>query len=501
MIMAKPGVDIKRVFSVSDIVHTRPKEQVCIDLGGNHLKLARVVVHANKKELVGVIHRDVTGLSEEDIPKAVKAAMENLKANEPEVVVAIPAHLVITKNIEIPSTDPREIMAIVNLQASRHTPYSREEIIVDYIHVGTYKQTYSRILLLIASREVIRRQFLVVEKAGFKCVGVLFAPEAIAATLDKFLKLSSHDVPVASLHVDESSTDFMIIFKDKPTFIRSIPVGTQHFFEEKVRYRAKFVEEVRGSLESYEGESVGKAPHMLVLTGAVEATDGLDAMLVEATRIPVHAVPYFQASAFPDDIASKIASVRHLSFLNAIACAMAVPPPKVSLVPEEIKLRKNIEDRGRELIKTGIFTLSIALVVSMTFISKIHFKSLFLQNLKAKYAAVGEEAAKLEKTFGRATTVANYLSVRGYSLEVLADLITLAPYDLELADIRYDAQGKFSLGGTADSMSVVFAFVDKIEKSPYFKDVKTKYTTKRKAGKRDVVDFEIGATLEKKKDG
>ena len=492
---------MKKVFAVPDILHARPKEQVGVDLGGNHLKFARVIIHANKRELANVAHRDVKGLSDEDISKAVKTTVEEMRAHEPEVVVTIPAHLVITKNIEIPSTDPREIMAIVNLQASRHTPYSREEIIVDYIHVGTYKQTYSRILLLIASREVIKRQFLIVEKAGFKCAGVLFAPEAIAATLDKFLKLSSHDVPIGSLHVDESSTDFMIIFKDKPVFIRSIPVGTQHFFEEKERYHLKFVDEVRGSLEAYESESIGKAPHMLVLTGAVEATEGLDTMLAETARVPVHAVPYFRAAIFPDEIARKISSVRHLSFLNAIASTTAMPPPKVSLIPEEIRMRKDIEERGRELIKTGIFILSIALVVSMIFISKIYIKSLFLENLKAKYAAVTAEAGKLEKSFGRATTVANYLSTRGYSLEVLSDLVTLAPYDLELADIRYDALGKFSLGGTADSMSVVFAFVDKMEKSPYFKDVKTKYTTKRKAGKRDLVDFEIGATLEKKTDG
>ncbi len=499
--MAQPVIDIKAVLSVPKVLHAHPKEQIGIDLGGNHLKFARVIIHANKKELVGVAHRDVTGMSEEDVSRAVKTTIEEMKANDPEIVVTIPAHLVITKNIEIPSTDPREIMAIVNLQASRHTPYSREEIIVDYIHVGTYKQTYSRILLLIASREVIKRQFLIVEKAGFKCAGVFFAPEAIAATLDKFLKLSSRDVPIGSLHVDENSTDFMILFKDKPTFIRSIPVGTQHFFEEKERYHLKFVDEVRGSLEAYESESIGKVPHMLVLTGAVESTEGLDTMLAQTANIPVHAVPYFRSAVFPDDIAQKIAAIRHLSFLNVIASVTAVPSPKVSLIPEEIRMRKNIEERGRELIKAGIFTLSIALVLSMIFVSKIYFKSLFLQNLKMKYATVGEEAAKLEKSFGRATTVANYLSTRGYSLEVLADLVTLAPSDLELGDIRYESQGKFSLGGTAESMSVVFAFVDKLEKSSYFKDVKTKYTTKRKAGKRDLVDFEIVATLEKKVNG
>ena len=46
-------------------------------------------------------------------------------------------------------------------------------------------------------------------------------------------------------------------------------------------------------------------------------------------------------------------------------------------------------------------------------------------------------------------------------------------------------------------MSIVFAFVDSLEKSSYFKDVKTRYTTKRKDGTRDVTDFEINCLLEK----
>ena len=72
--MTKPVIDIKKFFTVPDIVHARPQEQVGIDLGGNHLKLARVIVQANKRELVDVVHRDITGLSEEDISRALKSA-------------------------------------------------------------------------------------------------------------------------------------------------------------------------------------------------------------------------------------------------------------------------------------------------------------------------------------------------------------------------------------------------------------------------------------------
>jgi Tfp pilus assembly protein PilN len=71
------------------------------------------------------------------------------------------------------------------------------------------------------------------------------------------------------------------------------------------------------------------------------------------------------------------------------------------------------------------------------------------------------------------------------------------PLDLKLTDVKFDEQGRFSVRGTADTMSTVFSFVEYMEKSKYFKDVKTKYTTKRKEETKDVADFEINSLLEK----
>jgi Tfp pilus assembly protein PilN len=129
-------------------------------------------------------------------------------------------------------------------------------------------------------------------------------------------------------------------------------------------------------------------------------------------------------------------------------------------------------------------------------ISNIYFKSAYLRKLDAEYQTVNKEAQKLEGDFTKISLIKNYLSKRGYSLDVLAELYTVIPQDLELADIRFDGQGKFSIKGTAESMSTVFSFVDNMEKSKYFKDVKTRYTTKRKDGLKDVADFEIVSSLE-----
>ncbi|MBI5150934.1 MAG: pilus assembly protein PilM [Candidatus Omnitrophica bacterium] len=476
------------------------REQVGIDLSGNHLKLARAAVSANRKELVRIASRDISGLSDEDIAKAVRASYGVLEAQSPEIILTMPAHLVITKNIEIPSTDPGEIREIVNLQAGRHTPYSREDIIVDYIDIGVYKQSYTRILLVIAARNVVKRQFMILERAGLKCEKVLFAPEAMAAILGRFVRMDSREVPLASIHIDEGFTDFMVISNERPAFIRSIPVGVQHLAEEAEKYQIKFIEEVKGSLEAYEGESIGKAPAMLIVTGAEQGTSGLESLLADTLRMSVKTVSYFKTPFFPEETAQKASSAKNLSFLNVVAPLVATAEMRVNLTPEELRLRKSLEERGHDLLKAGILVLSLSVLLSLILVSKVYFKSAFLKNLRAKYGHVGEEAKDLEERFSRMMTVANYFSSRGYSVEVLTELSKVTPMNLQLGDIRYEFQGKFALSGTADSMSTVFSFVELLEKSRYFKDVKTKYTTKRREGKKELVDFEIAATLEKQTD-
>ena len=46
------------------------------------------------------------------------------------VICTIPANAATAKNIEVPSIDPEEIKSIINLQASHHTPYSKEEVLI-----------------------------------------------------------------------------------------------------------------------------------------------------------------------------------------------------------------------------------------------------------------------------------------------------------------------------------------------------------------------------------
>ena len=490
-------INLKKFNTLSGIGN---RELVGIDFSTNTLKLAHIKISPQKKEVVNLLSRNIGGLSDEDIPKLLLASFNELKSKSPHIMNIIPSHLVITKNIEIPSTDPEEIREIISLQAGRHTPYSREEIIVDYIDIGTFKYSYTKVLLVIVTRNVVKRQFEILDKAGIKLDKTLFAPEALAWSASRMLRLETQGLPVNVIHIDESFTDFTIIFRNKVVFIRSIPIGAQHIIDEREKYQMKFAEELKKSLESYQSEDIERMPNMLILTGATEEMGNLSNILNDILHLPVRLVSYSGNASISERALKVISEAKQLSFLNLIAPLLDWQELKVDLIPEEIKLKKSLQERGKDLVKTGIFVLAAFVLIFFILISKIYFKNAYLKNLNTRYQALSLEAQKLDKDFSKISLIRNYLSNRGYSLEVLVELYNLAPLELELNDIRFDIQGKFNIRGTAESMSTVYSFVDNMEKSKYFKAVKIKYTTNRKDGKRDVTDFEIACLLERESD-
>ena len=475
-------------------------ELVAIDFSANSLNIVQVRVSLNKREVVNLFNRTISSLSDEDIVKMLKGVFLERKPKAAKIVSIIPSHLAITKNIEIPSADPREIREIISLQAGRHTPYSREEIIIDHIEIGTYKNSYTKILLVIVARNIVKRQYEILDRAGLKLEKVFFAPEALAWAVSKMLKIESDSAPLNIIHIDEGLTDFMVMFKKKPVFVRSISIGIQHLAQEREKYQLRLAEELKKSLEAYQSEGIGEGPSRVIITGAIEEMGGLEAVLAETLLLPVRLMPYFNNLSISAEAFKAASSARRVSFLNLIAPLLGYDELKVDLVPEEIKLRKALEERGRDLIKTGIFSLSLFVLVFFILLSEIFFKSAYLKRLNARYQPLIVQAQKLDEDNTRITTIRHYLENRGYSLEALTELYKITPLEIELNDIRQDERGKFSLKGTAQTMSTAYTFVEIMEKSKYFKDVKNTYATKRRDGLKEVADFELKAALERESD-
>ena len=473
-------------------------DSIGISLTSTTLKLVHIQSGFNKIEVSHIASHTVTAMAEGDIAKLLAASFNEMKTRHAQAITIIPSHAVITKNIEIPSTDPREIREIINLQAGRHTPYSREEIIVDYIELGTYKGSYTKILLVIVTAASVKKLLDIIAKAGIKQERVVFAMEGIACFAQKFLQIDSTHNPVTLIHVDESFTDFAVIFRHKPVFLRSIPLGAQHIAGEKEKYEAQFVEELKKSLEAYQSEDIERIPQTIVLAGAVDELSGWEAILEATFHYPVKRIPSFKNIAIAPAAFHKVSSLPHrVSFIDVIAPLVAQAETKVELIPDDIKVRFALEARGRELMKTGVLTFAAFILIFFLMLSMLYFKSSDLKKLDMKYHAFTQEAAALKKDFDKNNLIESYVKNHGYSVELLTGLYELVPLEVALQDIRFEKQGKLQLRGIAESMSAVFLLSDTLKKSKYFTDIRIGSTSRRKEDAKDVTDFEITASFGK----
>lgn len=472
------------------------REVVGVSFSSNNLKISHIKLSPNKKEVVNLLSLDITSLTDTDIAKQIQTAIGALRGKAVEVIDIIPTPSLITKNIEIPSVEKKEIREILNLQAGRHTPYSREEIIVDYVEIGTYKNSYTKVLLVIIARSVVRRHYEILERAGFRLKRAVLSCEGVALSVSRTFRLENETVPVNILHVDEYATDFSIVLKNKVIFIRSIPIGTVQLKGEKESYEVKFIDELKRSLEAYLGGDIEISPNMLILTGAEEEIKEIEDLLNRTMHLPIKTLPYANIFNISELARGAIFKTRQISFFDAIAPILNAQEMKVDLIPEEARVRRSIEERGKDLLMSGIYVLTFLVMVFFLLASKIYFKGAQLHKLESRYASVNQEAKKLEKDLSRIGLVKNYLNNRGYSLEILAQLHALLAETVQISELRYEGD-KISIKGTAEAMSSVFSFVDNLEKSDYFKDVKTRYTAKRKDGYKDVTDFEIVALTER----
>lgn len=486
--MFKSGMKKIGIFS-----QMAERDLIAIDLSGESLKLAQVKVSHGKKEITNLINRDIRNLSDNQLIELIKSLFKEMKIKKPPYLIdVIPASLAILKNIEIPSRDPQEIDEIVNLQAGRLTPYSRTEIVVDYINLGTYRQNYSKLLLIIVTRNTIKRHLDILEGTGIKVELIGLSSEASCHLLHKFLKFEPKEAISAFIHLDSYFTDFSIALEGKVMFIRSIPIGVVHLVAEREQAQNRFVEEVKKSLETYQSEDIDKSPTSLILTGATEGLKSLELLLNNTLHIPTKSLPYleyFPLSSQAQQTASLLTA--RTSFLNVMSPLITLETVRLNLLPEEIKLHRSFEKRAKEVVKSGILVLSVFVLIYLIFIGRIYLKSTYLKILNSKYPPLEEEARKLEKDFDHIQLRKKYLSQRGYSLEVLSELYSAIPLEMRISEIKFDEEKRFSIKGTALTTAVVFSFIDKMEESVYFQDIKTRYTTKRKEGKRDVTDFEI----------
>lgn len=475
----------------------KDKEYVGVSLTDDCLKIAHLKTTSTEKRVHGVVKKDVQGVPPEELSKVVRSLLAEIGLNKPVAISVLSSSTVTTKNIEVPSIDPTEIKSIIDLQAGRHTPYSREEILIGYITIGVFQRNYTKVLLVIVNRDQILKQVTMMMQAGIRVEKVVFAPEATAIFYSQILKIKEDDKPVGIIDISNASTDFIVAWNKTIVTSRSIPVGLNQLIKEGQPAQDKLLAELMQSVEVYQSEDIGQPPSQYILTGDDVKLQELQPLLQDKLKTSVTLMPYLDQITAAQPVMLKLVSeYNDDSFLNVIASGTMLDQMRLDLTPEEIRSQRAIEEKGKQIIALGIYGLVMLALVCAIFFSKIYFRSIYLDKLKADYDVKQKVVKTLDHISQKTQIIKDYTDERLVTLDIVKALYDLIPEEMYLQSINFEDDGTIDIQGVSESMSRVFNLVTALEDSDLFKNVKTKSTTTKQERGKDVAAFELVFRLE-----
>ncbi len=467
------------------------KRYLSFSLNETIIKLAQVTSSGVVEK---VARASAADSSVESLGSSLKTLLNGFD-RKASVVCVIPASIATSKTIEVPSADPQEIRSIINLQASRHTPYSREEVLIGYINLGAGAANHTKILLVIVHRNVIKDRLNVLEKVSLNPDKILFVPEGIGRLYSKGLALKRESAPVGVIDVALTSVNFLAVARGSVVFSRSIPIGVKQLVDSQESVN-KLLEEINKSMAAYNSEDAVTPIESFVLTTDSDVVKNLPPSLIETLKTDVRFSPYvnfINAGSVKNKLLVDFADD---SFLDVIASVTTIGKHEVNLMPEEMVIKKNVEKQSQEAIKTVAAAFIILVLLGASMMSKIYFKESFLnRNLKEKYASQSQEVSQLQERLNKLNIVKGYLQERMVSLDIIRELYRVTPSQIYLNTISVDEDGSLTMSGISDSLSRVFSYVKTLSDSPMFKNVKTKSTATKKDNGKDVAAFELNLQL------
>jgi len=347
---------------------------IAIDLDGSTLRAVQTAPRGDSFSVSRIFAEALELPPEADrndpavIGRAIGATLERARIKTGPVVMGIPRHMVVLRNLSLPAIeDERELASMVHFQIAKDLPFRFEEAIIDFTlrrHVPDASGEADKVELLVAAvkRDVVDFYRRAAAEAKLKLVGLGWLSYANARCLAACRVTEGNDgAALVSLRPDEATVD--IIERDSLLFSRGVPIkfhaeplppieGSEPPpAEEPTTYADAATIEVVRSLHSYGGMEPHVNVSRLVVTGAT----GHEAAVVEAlqNRLNIAASVLDPATAL--DLPNE-AREHATGAISAIGLALSAGDadglPFDFLNPKRPPVRRNVR-RIRMLIGTA----------------------------------------------------------------------------------------------------------------------------------------------------
>jgi len=462
---------------------------VVVEIGSDWLKmiqaentragLALSRVHLERFETIGSA-----------LARGISAACRKQRFARIPVLACLPRQMANIRVIDLPSRQPAEIVDMVDLQAAKQTPYSREEIVFDYRIAGGAREGYTRVMLAIVQRSILRQRFSLLEEAGLEVDRMSISTEGVF-NWARIELLRGESGAVAVLDVDSFYADFTVMAGQDLLFTRGILVGANQLLNSFEMSKQKLARELRLCMETWRGENPGMAVERLVLSGAAPGIPELEEYLSQSLNVAVEVRDSLaNVRLAPSNPAAGASASRSISLTPLIGMSAAPERLEFNLVPDAVRIRRTLLAKARSLTALGMLLMTTMITFSALGMLRLYFKKNRLALLRREVVATGPRAGQVERWKKLSEILEDRRDLRFSAAALLSEIhrratdqskVSFDAIDLKLENSLESSQ--VVMRGTADNTGEVRSLVKRLEDSPLLKDVQEGETTRERSGR------------------
>ena len=203
--------------------------KVAVEIGKQYLKVVSVQSQGIQSKLSDCIIEPIPSFTDEQIAQKISSIFTREKIRVKFVTVCLSRDSVTIKNLHLPSRNQQEINQMLDLHIARVVPYKKDEIVYAYQSLGVDEMGYSRTILAIAHKDIIKRQENILEKASLFIDKVTLSSYGIWQwAVRSFGSEIKEDELYILLDFDSTFTDFIVFSQknllafSKPLLIKSL---------------------------------------------------------------------------------------------------------------------------------------------------------------------------------------------------------------------------------------------------------------------------------------
>jgi Tfp pilus assembly protein PilN len=462
-------------------------------LSHQRLKIIHSVRRGTSRTIDLMHVEPVAGLSEEEVLQWLKRFWSERGLEPGEVVVAVPEALTTLRTFTLPATDPKEVRAIVELQAERYTPYAKEEILTDWVMLESGLSGYSKVLVVVVHQDVVHRALRLLQGMGWPLERVGFELEGLGHWLRGAIQPDDEKGKLLVAEMERETTAVAVFQAGKLLHHRSLALGMEVLEEGSEAGPNRFVAEFQRTLEAFEIEGLDRQGMEIVLTGLATQMPAFGVTLQQALDLAVRVVPMSDGIPLDDRVRMDPQTLQAASFASLIGLALG--DGTVDLTPKALRLERTFEIRSRAILQVGCQVLAGLLLVSFWMIGRAYEDQRYLAWLTQQQAKLAQEAKELSNFLDQVKMVEEWMAYSDELLEAMDELQKKTPHTIRWTSLAYQKGDRIHLKGLSPEVPKVFDFVAELKKSQRFSDVQARRTNPVKVQEEDWIEFEIVCTL------